>query len=140
MRTPAGFGILLAGLLAVIAGGCAQTVSAEKFLTLYRLSAPPGHMEEGWEARYTGRDADYHYLEVRHSTANRGADQLLLYGASRDEIYRCPLGALPPDFPEGFSTLNDEGTRSEPEAETKRYIRYYLGRLAAPPPGPSRGP
>lgn len=130
-------------LLVALVGGCAQTVSPEKFLYTYRLSAPPGGMEQGWEAQYKGHDERYHYLNVHYSTLDRGAEQLLLYGAYREEVLRCPVVFLPRDFPEGFGQLHQEGRRTEPEADTYAYIRRYLGfaspRPAAPQPPPPGG-
>ena len=76
--------------LAALAGGCAETVSAEKFLYMYRRGASPGHIEDGWYAEYTGQDDGYHYLKVQHSTLDRGAGQVLLYGGFREEILRSP--------------------------------------------------
>ncbi|HUT62278.1 MAG TPA: hypothetical protein VNA25_30945 [Phycisphaerae bacterium] len=119
--------ILAPILLAVLwAGGCAQTVSAERFLYVYRLSAPPGHDEEGWRANYTGRDEQYHYLEVRHSTLKRGAGAMLLYGGYRDETLRCRREELPFDFPDSFSLLYQEDRPHERDEETRRYVREYL--------------
>ena len=117
-------------LLAAIAGGCAETVSAEKFLYMYRRSASPGHMEDGWYADYKGKDDRYHYLKVQYSTLDRGADQVFRYGGFREDVLRCPLAALPYDFPEGFQRVYEEGRRVEPEDATWRYVREYL---SAPP-------
>ena len=113
-------------VLAVLAGGCAETVTAQKFLYMYRRGASPGHMEEGWYADHTGRDDKYHYQKVQYSTMDRGADQILRYGAFREDILRCPLGALPYDFPDGFRRAYQDGRRVEPEEATYRYIREYL--------------
>jgi hypothetical protein len=115
-------------------------VSAEKFLYLYRRSASPGHMEEGGYSRYTGKDLQYHYLNVQTSTLEHGAQQVLLYGAYRDQIFRCPLDALPHYFPEGFKQLYEDGKRSESEEDTYRYVREYLGKGPSPVPSPSPSP
>jgi len=125
-------------LLLALAGGCAQTVSPEKFLYMYRLSAPPGLMEQGWDAQYTGHDDKYRYLKVQYSTLDRGAEELLKYGAYREEILRCPIAFLPRDFPEGFVQLYTEGRRTEPEQETYAYIRQYLNRAASRPAAPAQ--
>jgi hypothetical protein len=134
------FLILLAGF-AGLAGGCAQTISAEKFLYLYRRSASPGHMDEGGFSRYAGKDTQYHYLNVQTSTLGHGAEQVLMYGAYRDETFRCLLGSLPHNFPDGFHQIFEDGKRSESDDDTYRYIREYLGTDAspAPPPPPADG-
>ena len=119
-------------LLAVFAGGCAETVSPEKFLYLYRRSSSPGHMDEGGFSRYTGKDLQYHYLNVQTSTLEHGAEQVLMYGAYRDQTFRCPVGSLPHSFPEGFRQLYEDGKRSEPEEDTYRYIREYLDKGTRP--------
>ena len=130
-------------LLAAMGGGCAETVTAEKFLYMYRRSAAPGHMEDGWYADYKGKDDRYHYLKVQYSTVDRGAGQVLLYGGFREEILRCPLTHLPYDFPEGFRRVYEDGIRVEPDDATWRYVREYLSShapasrpAAATPAGP----
>jgi hypothetical protein len=104
---------------------------------MYRLSAPPGLMEQGWDAQYTEHDDKYQYLKVQYSTIDRGAEQVLKYGAYREEILRCPIALLPSDFPAGFVQLYTLGRRTEPEQDTYAYIREYLKRpavkLATPP-------
>jgi hypothetical protein len=132
------FLILLAGF-AGLAGGCTQTVSAERFLYLYRRSASPGHMDEGGFSRYTGKDLQYHYLNVQTSTLEHGAEQVLMYGAYRDQTFRCPVEVLPHNFPEGFNQLYEDGKRSELEEETYRYIRHYLGTDSSSPSPPAAG-
>lgn len=127
--------LLLPALLGVLcAGGCAQTVGPERFLYVYRRTAAPGHIEEGWRADYTGKDRQYHYLEVRHSTLNRGAGAMLLYGPFRDETLRCRIEELPYDFPEGFGLLYHEDPRHEPDEQTHRYVREYLDSHGLHPP------
>lgn len=130
----------IAILLAMLVGGCAQTVTGEKFLSLYRRSAAPGHMEEGGYSRYTGKDAQYHYLNVQNSTLDHGAEQVLLYGAYRDETFRCPVSALPRNFPDGFRQLFEDGKRGESEEDTYLYVREYLDRNAMPPSPPAPSP
>jgi hypothetical protein len=130
-------------LLAAFAGGCAETVSAEKFLYMYRRSAPPGHMEEGWYADYTGWDDQYHYLKVQSWTLDRGAAQVFRYGAYREEIFRCPLSAFSVDFRNSLRTLYQDGKRSESDEDTYSYIREYLRGPSASEPAPAeylRGP
>lgn len=124
--------------LLLLAGGCIETVSAEKFLYLYRRSAPPGTLEaRGWYVRYY-KDAQYHFLDVRYSTLDSSAMELIMWGGFHDETVRCPRKDLPSDFPEEFLMLYQEGKSDETEEQTRKYIRRYLDvysdRPRTPPP------
>lgn len=99
------------------------TVDAEEFLYTYRRNAPPGRSELSWYATYTGRDEDYHYLEVQKSNFPRGEGEVILFGGFREERLRCPLSDLPETFPQDFEALWD----NDP-ADAQAYVRAYMRR------------
>jgi len=110
----------------LLLSSCARTVSPEEFLSVYRRGdwmTPDAQLQ----ARYTGRDGTYHYMQIRTPNPDAGTSDLLLYGPHKDETIRCPISELPGDFPTGFWKLRDEAHNSQESAdETTDYVRRYL--------------
>jgi hypothetical protein len=116
--------LILLTIPLLLLASCAKTVPPEEFLTAYRLSG--GFSSSGdWQARYTGKDDQYHYIEIRTRTVDRDPVNLILYGPFKDEIIRCPILQLPEDFPTGFWKATDEAQTESPD-DTRDYVRRYL--------------
>ena len=120
-------------LLLLLAGGCGavRTVGPEDFLYAFRCGVMPGELAANSTGTYTGRDATFHYLELRNG---RPADAFVGELEPPQKV-RCRVDQLPPSFPSGFEPLRGAGTEGfENGEDTREYVRAYMAKHSADKP------